>query len=146
MALNIATEFKKLIFLINHPVNSLYFSDSNINPNTFYGGNCGTWTRIDGYYIYAGNKSSNTSYTGLGTQSHTLTTNQIPSHQHEFHDRQIVWDANTEYDTDIVQNGSYNNKIVQLRPWGTKVGATGGGQGHTHNVATHQCCVWKRTA
>jgi len=139
MALNIATEFKKLIFLINHPVNSLYFSDSNTNPNTFYGGNCGTWTQINGYYIYAGNTSSNTSYTGTGTQSHTLTTQQIPKHKHGI---RVDWN---DYATPNVRGAGGSGLLLGVDQ-GANTSEAGGGQGHLHNIATHQCYVWKRTA
>lgn len=37
---------KKLIFLSSYPVGSIFTSVNNTNPNTFFGGSCGTWTKI----------------------------------------------------------------------------------------------------
>ena len=79
MALNIATEFKKLIFLINHPVGSVYMSMNSTNPNTFYGGNCGTWSRVEGYYLY-GNEVGGDNLLGqtfgkFETELHSITIN-----------------------------------------------------------------------
>ena len=130
------------------PVGSIYLSDNATNPNTKFGG---TWAKLSGGFIYGSTITSGNTYstgngTGTATNSHTLTINEIPSHQHEFPDRTIVWDANTGYNTDIVQDGSYDNKIVQFRPWGTKVGATGGGKGHSHNIPYIACSIWRRTA
>ena len=69
MTLNIANDFKKLIFLINHPVGSLYFSGDNTNPNTFYGGNCGTWSKIEGQFIIGANSTYPVNSTG-GSKTH----------------------------------------------------------------------------
>ena len=130
------------------PIGSIYLSDNATNPNTKFGG---TWVKLSGGFIYGSTITSGNTYstgngTGTATNNHTLTINEIPSHQHEFPDRKIVWDANTGHNTDIVQDGSYDNKIVQFRPWGTKVGATGGGKGHSHNIPYIACSIWRRTA
>lgn len=129
---------------IIYPVGSVYLSWNSTDPKNLFGG---TWVRLKGGFVYGCQESSGTGNgTGTATNSHTLTINEIPSHQHEFPDRTIVWDANTGYNTDIVQDGSYDNKIVQFRPWGTKVGATGGGKGHSHNIPYIAVFAWRRTA
>lgn len=129
---------------IIYPVGSVYLSWNSTNPKNLFGG---TWTRLSGGFLYGCVSSVGTGNgTGTATNSHTLTIDQMPSHQHEFPDRKIVWDANTGLNTDIVQDGSYDNKIVQFRPWGTKVGATGGGKGHSHNIPYIAVFAWRRTA
>ena len=42
--LQAGNNLKKLIFLTSYPVGSIFISKNNVNPNTFYGGSCGTWT------------------------------------------------------------------------------------------------------
>lgn len=80
-----------------YPVGSIYMSTKNVSPATFIGG---TWRALSGYMLRAAssNVTFNTnnktggndsvSYTPAGTNSggsvsnHTLTINQIPSHNH----------------------------------------------------------------
>lgn len=71
------TNIEKAAFLAAHPVGTYWWTSSNTNPNTTYGG---TWTQIKDKFVYAsGGKSVGN--TG-GTESVTLTSNQIPSHRH----------------------------------------------------------------
>lgn len=157
-SLHVASELVKAITNIIYPVGSIYISTNTANPSSYLGG---TWQQVahDCYLIgyNAGNtwfdkpgtsKGSNGNSGSWNTNNHTLTIDQIPSHQHEFLDRKIVWDANTGYNTNIVQDDSYDNKIIQFRPWGTKVGATGGGKGHNHFHISpyYTVVVWRRTA
>lgn len=44
--LQAGNNLKKLIFLTSYPVGSIFISKNNVNPNTFYGGSCGTWSMI----------------------------------------------------------------------------------------------------
>lgn len=59
------------------PIGSVYMSYNSTSPATIYGG---TWTRITSAVI-RGNSGSTTGYQGSDTV--TLTVNQIPSHSHE---------------------------------------------------------------
>lgn len=72
-----------------YPVGSIYINVNNTNPSTFFGG---TWVQIeDSFLLSAGSTyvggdvggSASTSITVSGTiGSHTLTTDEIPSHNH----------------------------------------------------------------
>lgn len=68
-----------------YPVGSLYISVSSTSPATLFGG---TWERIKGYYLYAGNGGntggSNTSGgpSNNSTSSTAITVAQMPRHKH----------------------------------------------------------------
>lgn len=62
-----------------YPVGAIYISDNSTSPASLFGG---TWEQLDGYYLYAGNGYSKTTYTGKNAQSHTLTANQSGLRQH----------------------------------------------------------------
>lgn len=65
--------------LAAHPVGSLYWTSSNENPATTFGG--GTWTQIKDKFILAAGDTYSNGGTG-GAATVTLTANQIPSHKH----------------------------------------------------------------
>lgn len=136
---------KKVVLDTYFPVGSLYLTVGNENPNTTIGG---TWTKLSGYYLYADTSINNTSYTGKHTQSHKLTTNQIPSHTH------VIRRDTYGVEVGIARGGGSNMGNAFSGNWGNTdiypksigAGPTGGGQGHTHNIATKGIYVWQRTA
>lgn len=72
-------KIKAEAILAAHPVGSLYWTASTENPATTFGG--GTWTQIkDKFILAAGDTYSNGATGGFATV--TLTTTQIPSHNH----------------------------------------------------------------
>lgn len=89
--------FLNNIFDMIYPVGSVYISVNTTSPASLFGG---TWTKIKGRFLYACEDSGITSgltggaksvsYTPAGTNSggavsnHTLTVDQIPSHNHSF--------------------------------------------------------------
>jgi len=149
LATAIYNKIKTAIFNSVYPVGSIYLSCDTTNPSTKFGG---TWTRLTGGFIYGSvvtTSNTNTNSTGnigsgTNTNDHTLTVNEIPSHDHEFPDRMMVWDAGTNK-SDAVQDSIWNSSL-QFRPWGTKIGKTGGGAGHSHPIPYIACSIWKRTA
>lgn len=60
---------------VTHPVGSLWFSTTNTSPASIVGG---TWTAIGSAAIRSG---SEVDYTG--SDMHTLTIDEMPSHEHE---------------------------------------------------------------
>ena len=105
---------------------------------------------MSGGYLYGvSTNPNNSSYTGDGTQSHTLTINEMPNHKHS-----LGWGPNNKfikmtneksdensYGFDFHKgylgdtSGGYNN--TQALP-------VGGGQGHAHQVAYIGVFIWKR--
>lgn len=138
---------KKVVLDTYFPVGSLYLTVGSENPNNTIGG---TWTKLSGYYLYADTSINNTSYTGKHTQSHTLTESQMPSHTHKikrngnYTNGIMVDTGNTgQWGSAIVQVGSGN---YTAQPNAITVENTGGGKGHSHNIATKGIYVWQRTA
>ena len=135
---------KKVVLDTYFPVGSLYLTVGSENPNNTIGG---TWTKLSGYYLYADTSINNTSYTGKHTQNHTLTVNQIPSHNHDLQ----VWNKN---DSGSLGRWSINDLVWynnikgegKTNYWVGRTTNTGGGQGHSHNIATKGIYVWQRTA
>jgi len=133
-----------------YPVGSIHITTNNVNPSIYFGG---TWQKLSGGYLYAaGYTIEKTSYTGWGTQSHTLTTNQIPAHGHRLRYGSMTSD-NTGRLMVSYAGGSYRTLELSAWNWVNSdtngnifAENTGGGQGHTHNIATVDVFVWKRTA
>lgn len=101
-----------------HPAGSFYFSNSNESPAVLFGG---TWTQVTGAAIRG---DSSTGYTGSDTC--TLTVNEIPAHTHYFRvnafghqgntttsREPVYWDAGS-YDGTIWTGGLGNNSNVEV--------------------------------
>ena len=63
-----------------YPVGSIYWSSKNTNPGTLFGG---TWVRIKDKFLWAMGDSDTLNSTG-GEKTHTLATDEMPSHNHIF--------------------------------------------------------------
>lgn len=94
--------------LAAHPVGSIYWTDTNENPATTFGG--GTWVRIKDKFILAAGDTYTNGGTG-GSATVTLTTQQIPSHTHTF-------------------TGTEHTHVFT----GSAVTSGANSRGHTHNV------------
>ena len=127
-----------------YPVGSIHITTNNVNPSTYFGG---IWEKLSGGYLYAAASIiEKTTYTGWGAQSTTLSIDQIPKHDHIFYyttnsdgfasGRSVA--ARSSASNNIQKNGDYT-----FYSW---TQTSGGGQGHTHNIATVDVFVWKRTA
>lgn len=147
--LKIAQELLDIIY----PVGSIYLTINDINPQTLFGG---TWEKISGGYIYGASSSlEQTSFHGRGAQSTKLTVDQIPKHGHWIlalnkNPNGYNYSSHMDYDSPgskcvIDFSTTYN---PDTRGWGNSVGIqmTGGNQGHTHDIATIDVFMWKRTA
>lgn len=148
--LKIAQELLDIIY----PVGSIYLTINDINPQTLFGG---TWEKISGGYLYAtgSNSLGKTTYSGWGAQSTELTVNQIPKHGHwilALNKNSNGYNYSSDMDYDSPGSKGVVNYATTYNPdergWGNSVGMqmTGGNQGHTHNIATVDVFMWKRTA
>ena len=72
----IATKNDPDLLLKIYPVGSIYMSVSSTDPSTLFGG---TWQQITGRFLWA--TTSTPMQTG-GSQTQTLTVNNLPSHRH----------------------------------------------------------------
>jgi len=137
-----------------YPVGSIYTSILATNPATLLA--MGTWVAFGAGRVLAGRDGGDTSMQtpeqtgGAKTDSHTLTTSEIPSHNHDFR----VYQGGNSY-TNIwgypqsVTNGgdrpvnvTYNTTTTHI------VQPEGGGAAHTHHIMQPYIVVyfWKRTA
>ena len=136
---------------VYYPIGRTYITMGNEDPNKTIGG---TWVKIYGGYLY-GAKSSlgSTNYSGWGAQSTILSIDQIPAHRHE----ETIQTGDGNFNT-VCRNRTGGDRSRAIWPenarggW-TNVGSgdlmrteySGGGQGHTHNIATIDVWIWKRT-
>lgn len=132
---------RKILADIIYPVGSIYISVNNTNPSTYYGG---TWVQIkDRFLLACGNTYSNGA-TG-GEASHTLTNDEIPSHNHAI--RVAVTNGGNagNYRSAFATNSDWwageNNY-----DWNNKTNNIGGGQAHNNMPPYLAVYVWKRTA
>ncbi len=131
-----------------YPVGSVYVNATvSTNPATLLG--VGTWVAYGEGRVPVGKAGSGTFDTlgatgGSETDSHTLTLNEIPSHNHN----------NGSYQYLLLSNGSATIKDTDstsgepnLAQQGA-IAAAGGGAAHTHDILQPYIVVymWKRTA
>lgn len=130
--------FTNEIWSVVYPVGSVYLSWNSTSPASLFGG---TWTRLSGGFIYGCVDSSGTGNgTGTSTNSHTLTINEIPSHNHG------ISSAN-----DYNWVDSSGKKVAKTRDDADGVKTTvstytGGGKGHSHAIPYIAVFAWRRTA
>lgn len=120
-----------------YPVGSIYISYSHVDPGTMFGG---TWVRLVNTFLWGCDANGDIGVTG-GEKTHTLTTNEIPSHTHG-----------------AVYSGNVPDGTSKSLPWlstgvlgtGDKIGyaqiATGGGAAHNNMPPYTQVAIWRRTA
>lgn len=134
-----------------HPVNSFYFSVSNTSPADLFGG---TWTQISTpAAIRAVDSDTKIGY--VGSDTHTLTEEEMPSHSHDFWGTEESSTTTAKTWTMYVKNrwGSSEvwtangNTSVTLSTLNTSAMIpTGGGQSHSILQSSFNCYVWYRTA
>ncbi len=144
----------KTIFDLIYPVGSIYLSIKNINPGNLFGG---TWVGWGQGRVPVGVASSGTfnysEKTG-GSETHTLTTSQMPSHEGHIPGSSYCW-GNAGEDTYFAN--LYSNAFSQYgrdRPWVLRAGNEvclrsnyiGGGNAHNNLQPYITCYMWKRTA
>lgn len=98
---------------IIYPVGSIYMSTSDKNPSTLFG--FGTWTQIQNTFLLAAGSNYTAGNTG-GSATTTLSTNNLPAHNHE---------ANSTYngaDFDI-RAGSNDDRYLVAAGNNTTVGS-----------------------
>lgn len=136
--------FKELTFDDVYPVGSIYLSVNNVNPSTLFGG---TWEQIkDKFLLAAGNTYSNGDTGGEAT--HTLTVNEIPSHNHYVGNSENgkFWFVGkpgpiAPESSQGIPNISSNGRVTTF-----ETDYKGGGQPHNNMPPYLAVTIWKRTA
>ena len=139
------------------PIGSIYINISNINPSTYFGG---TWERLKDRFLLAVGDVYKENTTG-GSESVTLTTDQIPSHNHGLNNHTHSYAKANSSTGDTVltidQIPSHSHaisspfyKFAELaygvhgdvfkgekhQDSSFSTAATGGGKGHNHSIST----------
>lgn len=132
---------KKILNTILFPIGYVYLSVNNTNPGTIFGGK---WEQISGYYLYLGTGGTKTNYTGIGTQGHILTVNQIPEHAHS---GLYIDGVEVSVYNGLAGNGYGLGPLNSGYRYGhLQSSKAGGGQAHSHNISTFQVYAWKRVS
>jgi len=132
---NYAPKDKELFDLI-YPINSVYISINSTNPSILFGGQ---WEQIKDLFLLGAGDTYNAGSTG-GEATHTLSINEIPSHNH-----------NTSKQAYAYQDLSYGVDGAFFK--GTKrdgytipdnTANVGGGQAHNNMPPYLVVYIWKR--
>lgn len=112
-----------------YPVGSLYMSVSSTDPSTLFGG---TWTKIEGSFLYGTNNTPKRTGGSKTTDSTVLTIDQIPSHDHIFYyttNSEGLASGKSVSARSSASNNIQKNGDFTFYSWTQE---SGGGQGHTH--------------
>lgn len=119
-----------------YPVGAVYISWNATSPASLFGG---SWTQITGRFPYFGTNTA----TG-GSNTHTLTGDQLPKHHHTI-------DIKTT--AEEVPNGNYGlgtggafAKRVMVNQGARNTSAVGSGSAHNNMPAYQTLYAWRRTA
>ena len=115
-----------------YPVGAVYISVSNIDPGTLFGG---TWEQIEDTFLLSAGSTYTAGDTG-GEAEHTLTTQEMPSHNHSLACR---WSGETGSSGTLGQmdGGGYSSA-------GIGTNSTGGGQAHNNMPPYLVVYMWQR--
>ena len=123
-----------------YPIGSIYMSIQDTNPSVFFGG---TWERIAKGKTLVGvdenDTDFNTSSKTGGEKVHTLTVNEIPSHNHN-----IGWSNTTNLIATGQQGIPGQAPVNRVDSW--KTFSTGGNQPHNNMQPFYTCYIFVRTA
>ena len=119
--------------LDSYPVGSVYVSYTSTSPASRFGG---TWTELKGVFPYFNHGTA-----PGGSNTHTLTVAQMPSHSHGFQASVMIQR----------QNGDYMNATTAVNPYWwldrqNSTNTTGGGSSHNNMPSYQTFYAWRRTA
>ena len=136
-----------------YPVGSIYISTSGTNPSTIYGG---TWERYGQGKTLVGLNESETEFSTVnkigGEKTHTLTVNEMPSHNHDF--RYSTDNAVTFYNAGVGKDGTYtgdnflgfSNSVSLFASYVVVLSNTGSSQTHNNLQPYITVYMWKRVS
>lgn len=128
------------LFDLIYPVGSIYLSVNNTSPSTLFGG---TWTQIKDTFLLGAGDDYTLGDTG-GEATHTLTVNEIPSHNHVEQYGNLTWVDSNGQGSDA--NGYQPNFGSQITAKSNITKNTGSGQAHNNMPPYLVVSVWKRVS
>ncbi len=126
-----------------YPIGSVYISFSSTNPSTYFGG---TWERIKGRFLLSADDSSYKVNNTGGEVTHTLTIDEMPSHNHDF-----SRGASNKYEHIYISTNGAWNTPSSGSGYGFGAGYMtisnrGGSQAHNNMPPYIVVYMWRRTA
>lgn len=118
-----------------YPVGSIYMSVNNTSPAVLFGG---TWQQIKDTFLLACGDTYSNGDTG-GEAEHTLTVNEIPSHDHYWPSRSSANVGAYTWNTPWISNSGTGQSQAHTN-------TTGGGLAHNNMPPYLAVYVWQRTA
>lgn len=122
---------------VTFPVGYIYMSVDSTNPSTYFGG---TWEQLQDRFLLGAGSTYSAGSTG-GEANHTLTVDEMPSHNHSYTDRN-----NGDASTNRVTLSGDSNKNLTATSGSYTTGNRGGGQAHNNMPPYLVVYMWKRTA
>lgn len=115
-----------------YPVGSIYMSINDISPASLFGG---VWERIENAFLLAASSSHPVGERG-GEEKHTLTVQEMPSHNHTM-GQVVAWRANQGGYEPSVGVGNYKTQNYATD-------TSGGNQPHNNMPPYLSVYMWKR--
>lgn len=135
-----------------YPIGSIYMNVNSTNPGTLFGG---TWEQIQGRFLL-GMSSSYPAGSQGGEASHTLTTEEMPSHGHnpanEAGYSGFITNSKKAFSVGDMGSQSGSGRYYPFASAAfnisrnTLTGTTGGGKSHNNMPPYLSVYIWKRTA
>lgn len=118
------------------PIGSIYMNVADINPSTYFGG---TWVKIEDAFLFGASSIHPAGETG-GEETHTLTINEMPSHNHSFK-------GSADLSAQQYASGTARWPIRYITTaTQAYLNNTGGNQAHNNMPPYLAVYIWKRTA
>ena len=129
-----------------YPIGSIYMSINETNPSELFGGE---WERIKDTFLLASGDTYEGGSTG-GEATHTLTTDEMPSHTHTQNAHSHTIGSLKRYDISgnggaAVGDGYGNTNNYKTGSTTATNQNTGGGQAHNNMPPYLTVFMWKRT-
>ena len=125
-----------------YPVGSIYMNVNSTNPETLFGG---TWEQIQGRFLLGMNNVYPAGSQG-GEATHTLTVDEMPSHNHSMAYGPESSASSTGFSYGIAAGSATNS--AGGRGYASNLGtfSAGGGQPHNNMPPYISVYIWKRIA
>lgn len=121
-----------------YPVGAIYISTADASPASLFGG---TWERLKDRFLLAAGDTYAAGATG-GEAEHTLTVNEMPQHNHDFHASYNEIATGSETGGKILAGGDSNQWIWNF----AQVNNSGGNAPHNNMPPYLAVYMWVRTA
>lgn len=126
------------IFNRIYPIGAIYISTNDVNPGIIF---TGTWEKIENVFLLASGSSFSLGSTG-GEINHTLSLEEIPSHNHTYLRNKILYaEATSESGTTLGTTSTTNNQKTYAQTF-----YNGGSQAHNNMPPYLAVNVYKRVS